>query len=219
MSTPVNRPWYQSGWVIVLGLVLCWPLGLLFALLRIKNDRSFHMLAARLLGLIGWSFLVVSLLAVAGMIAELPTTDDVSTEIGGLVVMLLFAVGSIVMIRKAKSLRAGVKVRRSLIDQVVNQQVTSIDEIAQRLKKKPGEIVADLYDMSEGGFLPGYQIDPQNRRVWRPAPAVAAAVAAGAGGGAPQLVQFVCTGCGARNQIHKTNGRVACEYCDAPAVA
>jgi hypothetical protein len=147
----------------------------------------------------------------------LNTTDDPATGVLGIAVITLFVAGAIAMLRRSAAMRAAAKLRRLLIDQIVNQQVTSIDEIASRLGQQPGEVLGHITEMSAGGFLPGYRVEPQERRVWRPAPVAPMQVASS--GVSPALVEFHCSGCGARNQTYRTNGRVACEYCDAPVAA
>jgi len=205
-----NRPWYQSGWAIVLGLLFFWPLGLLFALLRLKGDRSFHKFAAKALRFAGYALLAFGCLALVGLLAGLPDSTEPDTSLGGIVFSTLLCAGGIVLSKKGSQILAGVKRRQVLINQIVNQGLTSMDEIASRIGKPVGEVLYDIQEMSQGGFLPGYQIDPQGRRVWRPAPTRPSVGASGAA----EMVQFTCPGCGARNQVQKNGARAACEYCD-----
>src|ERR1017187_3195584 len=209
-----NRPWYQSGWAIVFGLLFFWPLGLLFALLRLKGDRSFHKFAARALRLAGYILLITCSIGLLGLIIDLQSTADVDSSVGGIIFAAIFAAGGMVLLRKGSDILAGIKRRQVLINQIVNQQLTSIDEIASHINKPVGEVLFDIQEMAQGGFLPGYQVDPQNRRVWRPISAPTAAQGATLSGRAPELVQFTCTGCGAHNQLQKNGPRVVCEFCD-----
>lgn len=204
-----NRAWYLSGWAIVFGLLFFWPLGLLLALLRLKADRSFHKAAARALRLAGYILLINCCIALLVLIWQAHDASDV----GGIVLLTLFAVGGILLLVKGSHILAGIQRRQVLINEIVNQGMTSIDEIASRTTKPAGEVLYDIQEMSQGGFLPGYQVDPQNRRVWRPAAARPAAET-GVPGAVPELAQFTCTGCGARNQVQKNGPRVVCEYCD-----
>ena len=206
-----SRPWYQSGWAIVLGLLFCWPLGLLFALLRLKGDRSFHRFAAKALRVVGYVMFVTCCLGLVGLLSDLSTTDDAGSSVAAILFVTLFAIGGIILVKKGGQVLAGVKRRQILIDQIVNQGLTSIDEIASHIGKQASEVLYDIQEMAQGGFLPGYQVDAQSHRVWRPA----AAVPVNSSASAPaELVQFTCTGCGARNQVHKRGQRVVCEYCD-----
>jgi hypothetical protein len=209
-----NRPWYLSGWAIVIGLLFFWPLGLLLALVRVKKDRSFHKFAARAMRLAAYSLLLSCGGALLFLIFDLRSTDDVSGDLGGIIFSTMFSAGAIVLLTKGSQILAGLKRRQALIDQIVNQRITSIDEIASRIRKDAGETLYDIQEMAQGGFLPGYQIDPETRRVWRPAPAAPPPMPGATGGAAPELVQFTCTGCGARNQVRKNGSRAVCEYCD-----
>jgi hypothetical protein len=187
-------------------------LGLLLAILRLKADRSFHKTAARALRLAGYILLLNCLFGLIFLLVDLRTTSDVVPEIIAIIFFALTAAGGVVMLKKGSLILAGIKRRQVLIDQIVNQQLTSIDEIASRLTKPAGEVLYDIQEMSQSGFLPGYQVDLQSRRVWRPAAPIAQQ--ASTSGPLPELVQFTCTGCGARNQLQRNGQRVSCEYCD-----
>ena len=208
-----NRPWYQTGWAIVLGLLFCWPLGLLFAILRLGSDRSFHKFAARALAVAGYILLITCCLALVGLIGNMSDADDAG-NVAAAFLLTAFAAGGIVLLKKGSMIVAGIKRRQVLINHIVNQQLTSIDDIASRIQKPAGEVLYDIQEMSRGGFLPGYQVDPQGRRVWRPVQQPTVAQGAAVSGKAPEMVQFTCTGCGARNQLQKNGPRVVCEYCD-----
>jgi hypothetical protein len=213
-ETVQNRPWYQSGWAIVLGLAFCWPLGLLFALLRLRSDRSFHSLAATLLRLVGYILLIGCSVGLVGLIVDLRDTADVDSSLGAIVWAAIFAAGGIVLLKKGSQILAGIKRRKVLINQIVNERLNSIDEIASRIRQPVGEVLYDVLEMARSGFLPGYQVDTQGRRVWRPILAPTAAEAVAVSGKAPEFLQFTCKGCGAHNQVQKSGQRVVCEFCD-----
>jgi hypothetical protein len=210
-----DRPWYQSGWAIILGLLFFWPIGLLFALLRLKADRSCHGFVANAFRVIGYTLLILCCLVLLVAIVGLPNTTDVGSDISGIVWSTLFAAGGIILLKKGSNILAGIKRRQILINQIVNQQLTSIDEIASHILKPVGEVLYDIQEMAHDGFLPGYQVDRQSRRVWRPMPAPSVVQAAAVSGRAPEIVQFTCTGCGARNQVQKSGQFIVCEFCNA----
>jgi len=215
-----EKPWYPSGWAIVLGLLFLWPLGLFFILLRLKRDRSYHGFAAKALKLAGIVLLVSSCFTLLALIVDLRGTADVGSSVGAIVMVTILAAGGIILLKTGSQVLNGINRRVVLINQIVNHQVASIDDIASRVRISPAEVLYDIQEMAAGGFLPGYQIDPSIRRVWRLAitpPLIPQAAAAS--GKAPELVQFVCTGCGARNQLQRTSQRVMCEYCDVAVAA
>jgi hypothetical protein len=215
-----EKPWYPSGWAIVLGLLFLWPLGLFFILLRLKRDRSYHRFAAKALKLAGIVLLVSSCFTLLGLIAALRDTADVGSSVGAIAMVTILAAGGVILLKTGSQVLNGISRRVVLINQIVNHQIASIDEIASRVRISASEVLYDIQEMADGGFLPGYQVDPSSRRVWRQmiAPPLILQAAA-TPGKAPELVQFTCTGCGARNQLQKTGQRVMCEYCDVAVAA
>jgi hypothetical protein len=215
-----KKLWYPSGWIIVLALLMLWPLGLFFILLRLKRDRSSHRFGAKILKLAGFVLLGFSSLALLALVADLHRTADVGSSIGGIIVLTLFAAGGVILLKTGSQVLDGISRRMVLTNHIVNHQVNSIDDIASRVQKSAGEVLYDLQEMVKGGFLPGYKVDASTRRVWRPTIAPpplpqGAAIPIKA----PEFVQFTCTGCGARNQLQKTGQRVMCEYCDVAVAA
>jgi hypothetical protein len=139
--------------------------------------------------------------------------EDFGHNAPALIFMVLFAAGGIVMLKKGSSLHKFAQRRRTLVEYIVNQGITSLDIVANRSGIPVETVMADVKRMVESGFLPGFEFNPATREICR----WIAPVTPDAPPPPPMPHrEFVCRGCGARNSVVFRPGALACEYCELP---
>ena len=119
-------------------------------------------------------------------------------------------------------MRKATKTTRRYIELVVNQGHDSVDSIASILNRNDiNKVSREIQSVIDGGFLPGFRLDPDTRmisRAVREAIPVAVAAAAAVPGAQTRQVAFTCKACGANNNLTAVEGQpVCCEYCDTAA--
>ena len=133
---------------------------------------------------------------------------------------LIFLLGGILLLRKAKKIKKQAGIYRKYIDIVVNCGEKSIDNIAGAVGLQYDIVTKDLQNMINIGYLKNAYIHQANREI------LIGQVAQ------PQVHQINqqinqqilkpiqpkavrCSGCGANN-IVSTSGICECEYCGTP---
>ena len=197
--------WYQKWPVIIIAFFFCWPAGLIMLFSRLKNDRSAAIGGGRVFKIIGWALTV---LFGIGTLANLTNGN-----IGPAVMCGIFLAGGLALLKKGRDLISQSERTRRYIELVVNQQHTSIDNIASLTQRTDIlNVQSEIQTIIDGGFLPGFRLNPSTRMIERPQKAAPAAAA----GAAPAvMVSFTCHTCGANNEgFPGSDGVVRCEFCD-----
>jgi len=191
-------PWV----VVVLGLIIFWPVGLILLFKKLDSDRSATVNSGKLVAFISYVLILIGVFTLFGFIAYG----------GGFIVPILFIIGGIWVNRISRRTKATGERYKKYIALVVNQSQTSIDNIASAVGVSYEVAIADLQKMIAMGYFRGAQIDFARRSIGLPVMQVH-----GAPQGPAAFVEdrvVVCPGCGANNKV---TARVSeCEYCGSP---
>lgn len=197
------------SWIaIIIMMCVFWPIGVYLLYKRLKVDRKAAMGSGKALSLFG-----ISLIAMGGcalLVGVLDTDSD--TVIGA----LFFLVLGVVLKRMAtKNKKQAMRVRQ-YIALIINQRITSLDELARATGCTYNVVCDDLNKMIEKGYLPGAYLNLSLRRIMLP------------GQKAPVYQQnnaqqrkqartkvITCKGCGAEMIVAEGTIR-KCEYCGTP---
>ncbi|MDD4310531.1 MAG: hypothetical protein PHO32_09140 [Candidatus Cloacimonetes bacterium] len=207
LSSITNK---KSFWIwIIVGLILFWPVGLGMLILKLKNDRSATMngIFANVISFVGWCLVIFGVLV---FIACVGVPEAVGA---GIFSFLLLGGGGFVMLRLSKKMKSRGSRYKKMINLVVNQKQTSIDNIASAVGLPYDDVVADLQTMINSHYFPGASIDSTNREIILPIISTAPKEEYNHQAGSFKVVS--CSSCGANNTV--TLGMVVpCDYCGAP---
>ncbi len=202
---PKPLPTYLGWPVVIIAIVVFWPVGLVLLSLRLSNDRSSQMVAGGVLMVVGWILAVLSvLIAVVGITTSKTMNGD---DVAAYIFFMVVAFGGFLLARKGAALRRKRKMVQHYIAVIVNQGLTGVDEIAVASGRSDfNAVMLEIQGLIKEGFLPGYRLDTEDRRVYR----------VSAESHVAQEVGFTCRSCGANNLIIATGAFTKCEYCATP---
>ena len=163
------------------------------------------------LGLIGLGVALFFSMGIIGVLA------DEEFEIGGLIVVLVLVAGGLLLAWYGWRVRKRLKLAGWYVDIIANQNHSSVDNIA-RLMGRPDvqSAMREIQAVINKGYLPGYTLDPDRRRIYRIDPLAPPSVSPARASGASRRMVFVCDSCGARNEIDTEDGVARCSYCGSP---
>jgi len=201
------------GWVIF-WLIIFWPIGLFLVIRKLATDKS-----ALMSGKTGAISAVAWFLIVFGGLGFLGAISDETTEGSVIVVLILFIVGGVLLLRKAKQIKKTAAKYKKYIDLVVNQNVRSIDNIASTVGLSYDMVLKELQDMIDIGYLKDAYINMDSRTIeFKQFGQQAFTPASNPGQASGQTTTVRCSGCGANNVV--VVGMVTeCEYCGNPISA
>ena len=190
------------GWIIF-WFVVFWPVGVLLLINRTAVDKSAVLTTGK--GIRTASYILMGIGAISLIVTF-------AGEEGAFLVALLFGGGGIVVNRLArKTMHAGDQYKK-YIGLVVNQNLTSIDNIASALNISYETAVKDLQEMISKGYFVGAYIDTNLREIVlkKNEPQHEAESSASS---ATQVQHRIvaCGNCGANNRVVGQTGE--CEYC------
>jgi hypothetical protein len=197
------------GWIIF-WLIIFWPIGLILVIRKLATDKKALMSGkTTALSVIGWFLTITGGLGSLSMVSDPDASDTI-------IVPLIFLIGGILLILKARNTKKQAAKYRKYIDVVVNGGENSIDNIAGAVGLQYEDAIKDLQFMMNIGYLKDAYIHQENREIIlhqvvqsqiqqtnQPMPA------------SIQQKAVRCPGCGANN-IVSTNGICECEYCGTP---
>lgn len=201
---PKPIPGYLA-WPVVIVAFIFWPVGLVLLSLRLSMDRSSQMIAGGTLIVVGWLIAIFSFFVAA---VGLTSSKNLNGgDAGAAVFCALVGFGGVLLARKGAALRKKRKLVQHYIALIVNQGHTSVDQIAVLSGRSDfNQVMAEIQTLINEGFLHGYRLDIDERRVFRMAPE----------SNLTQHVGFSCKSCGANNLILATGAFTRCEYCGTP---
>ncbi|UWP60788.1 hypothetical protein [Ruminococcus gauvreauii] len=202
-----------SWLVVILLLIVFWPVGLYFLYKKISTDKAAAMKNSKVLSVIGWIFVAI------GIIGSMGSISDKTVTAGDLAIGLVFFVGGgILMLYSAKKVKMSGEKYKKYINIVINNQQTSIENIASAMSMNQKQVVKDLEAMIDRGYFSNAYIDHGNSEIVLPhnerknKDVVYAETS--------QTLQqevVVCKNCGANNLV--TVGTISeCEYCGSPII-
>jgi len=195
------------GWIIF-WFILFWPVGLILLIKRQTVDKSATLksnkgvfIASYILMALGIIYLILAITEDPDLLAAFFVCG------GGGVVVYLFA-------RKSK-LRG--ERYKKYIAMIVNQNQTSIDNIAAAVGVPYATAAKELQKMISAGYFIGAYINDSQREIilTHIAPQQGPSAAVVADVSQAQTMVVACPGCGANNRV--VVGQFAeCEYCGSP---
>lgn len=198
--------------VIILALIFFWPLGLFLIIKRTTLDKTAVMKDSSGKGL-KITAIVLLVLGGFGIIGSFDPFD-----FGSLVIFLFFIAGGVILLNKAKKIKAEGESIKKYLAIIVNGGERQLDAVASATGKQYDVVKNDVQKMIDKGFLKNAYINENTREV-----VLASANSANMNttqptvGAAPAAVQtrvIACPCCGANNTVSGDLGE--CEYCGTP---
>ena len=195
----------SSAWIaIIILMVTFWPVGIFLLWKRIQVDKKAQLSSGNTLSKIGIALIVIGIL---GMIGSL---DD-STSMAG-AIFFLFC-GIVLKMMGEKTRKQALRIKQ-YIALIINQRITSLDELSRATGNTYHVVCEDLNKIIEKGYLPGAYLNLSIRQIILPGqrPPVYRQ-----NGPTPHMKTKVvtCKSCGA--EIVVAEGTVRkCEYCGTP---
>lgn len=209
----------STSWgIIILALIIFWPVGLFLLYRKLSGDKVAALKNSKILNILGWVFAAFAVIYVIMAITGNIETKDGSSVVGPLIVALVFyGGGGAFMIATAKKMKINADKLKKYIEIVINNNQTSIDNIAAAVPVRYEEAMKDLQKMIDNGYFENAYIDVSereivltNKKTEREYPT--SNVQMDGHINKPQIKVVVCRSCGANNKVVK--GQVSeCEYC------
>lgn len=203
-------PWWLSLPVIVIITIIFWPVGIFLIWKRIDLDKKTALFSGAVITAVGWGSLAI---AIIGLLAS---------SVGGferedIVFILFFIIAGIALILLGRSTRKNAIKFKKYISIVINQQITSIDNIASVMSTNYDVCKKQLHKMIDKGYFNGAYIDEFAREIVLPKQYenVSSKSSMNNTPQSQEIQVVACRGCGANNKIAK--GSVGeCEFCGSP---
>jgi hypothetical protein len=191
------------GWIIF-WIFIFWPVGLFLLLRRFAVDKSAVLRSVKAITVV--SYILMGLGVIYLLISFADNNRSVITA------AIIFGGGGILINRFAKKTKLTGERYKKYISLVVNQNQSSIDNIASAIGIPYETAVKDLQKMINIGYFTGAYIDVAQRDIVlaKPAPQQIIAPSAATVGIAHERV-VTCGSCGANNKVIGQIGE--CEFC------
>ena len=197
--------------VIILALCVFWPVGLYLIIKRTSLDKTAVMKSSSGKGL-NITAIVLIVLGAFGIIGSFDPFD-----FGSLVIFLFFIAGGVVLLNKAKKIKAEGETIKKYLAIIVNGGERQLDAIASATGKQYDVVKVDVQKIIDKGFLKNAYINENTREIVLPNAAPVNANFDQVQASAITTVQtkvVTCPCCGANNTVSGALGE--CEYCGAP---
>ena len=198
--------------VIILALCIFWPVGLYLIIKRTSLDKTAMMKSSSGKGL-NITAIVLIVLGCLGIIGSFDPFD-----FGTFVIFLFFIAGGIVLLNKAKKIKAEGETIKNYLAIIVNGGERQLDSVAATTGKQYDVVKKDVQNLIDKGFLKNAYINENTREVVLPSAAPTHTnVGQPIGNTVPAAAQtrvVACPCCGANNTVSGTLGE--CEYCGSP---
>jgi hypothetical protein len=209
----------STSWgVIILLLIIFWPVGLFLLYKKITGDKAEALKNSKILNTFGWVFMAFAIIYLFMIITGDAKTEGGSSAVGSLMVaFVFFGGGGAFMIYAAKKMKANAEKFKKYIAIVINNNETSIDNIAAAIPTSYEQATKDLQKMIDNGYFENAYIDVSNREIVLPNKSTVQThstsnVQMNSPVNEPQINAVVCRNCGANNKV--VEGQVCeCEYC------
>ncbi|GKX67678.1 hypothetical protein [Inconstantimicrobium mannanitabidum] len=218
MANSVQENNSTSWKTIILLLIFFWPVGLILLYRKISIDKSATLKNSKTFNILGWVFVALSVISVLMILTGNLKTEDGSSTTGELMVALVFfGGGGAVMIYAAKKMKINAEKLKKYIAIIINNNQTSIDNIAAAVPISYEEAVKDLQKMIDNGYFEGAYIDVSNREIVLTNKKTkqndfTSNVQMDGTANELQVKVVVCKSCGGNNKV--VRGQVCeCEYC------
>lgn len=218
MTSYVKEKKSTSWGVIILVLIIFWPVGLFLLYRKITGDKAAALKNSKVLNIIGWVFVALAIIYIFMAISGDLKTDKGSSVLELIMIALVFfGGGGAFMIYTAKKMKVNAEKCKKYIAIVINNNETSIDNIAAAVHLGYEQTTKDLQKMIDNGYFENAYIDVSNREIVLPnknpiQTHSISKIQRNPPVNQPQITAVVCRNCGANNKV--VEGQVCeCEYC------
>jgi hypothetical protein len=206
-----------SSPVVILLLILFWPIGLYVLYKKVTGDKTSALKNSKTLNTVGWVFAAFSaiylLMAISG---GMPASDALSA-------FVFFGAGGALMIYGSNRMKKNAAKLKKYISVVINNNQTSIDNIAAAIPTDYEQAKNDLQKMIDSGYFQGAYIDASNREIVLPKRENSPSTNLSENNiqyenksmEQPRFKVVICKNCGANNTVAEGN-LCECEYCGSP---
>lgn len=201
---------------IILLLVLFWPVGFYLLYKKVSLDKSTVLKNSKTVKIIGIIFIVLGVVYFFDQMAE--GSNAKGSPVGG---MLFLVIGGVFMIYTSKKLQLQGEKFKKYISIVINNNETSIDNIASAMNVSYEEAINDLKIMIDKGYFLNAYVDLGSRefvirkKQYEPINVKKNSSVNEVKEEKPKMKVVVCKNCGGNNTI--LEGEISeCEFCGSP---
>ena len=197
LKNPKLTVWLKWPVIIIL-TILFWPLGICLIWKRINIDKKTAMLSGKYINVSGWIFLSLALLGLLACSSEGFKSDDVE-------MITFFTMAGIAFILLGNNTKKKAKEFKKYISIVINQEITSIDDIAFAIPTTYDNAKKQLGKMIDNGYFEGAYIDEYKREivVAKKQELLYNETASAGDQKSMEMIVVTCNGCGANNKLVK----------------
>lgn len=208
-----NEKIKSSSWAFIITMcILFWPVGFYLLYKKLLSDKAAVLQNSRTLKKIGIGLIVL------GVIYFFGETSEGSNAIGP---MLFFIGGGVFIIRTSKKMQIQGEKFKKYISIVINNEETSIDNIASAMNVSYEEAINDLKIMIDKGYFLNAYVDLGSRefvirkKQYEPINVKKNSSVNEVKEEKPKMKVVVCKNCGGNNTI--LEGEIyECEFCGSP---
>jgi hypothetical protein len=205
------------GWVVFLGFIFFFPLGIYFLHRRLTEDKTESLRNSKIVSVIGWILVSLGVL----YISLLFTTDNNAEGFTSVIIAFIF-LGGIFIVPGLRILYGARKMKQKGMRyhryyHIINGKVSSIAEIARSVVVPPKVALTDIQEMIDCGFFPGAYIDLNRQEIILPGSQnnIHQVILNQANQKEKRKKAINCPNCGANGVV--TEGTATeCEYCGTP---
>ncbi len=190
--------------VVIIAFVFFWPVGLYLLWNKLSNDKAAYMQNSKILKVIGIIFILCGL----SMITSIRSGS-------GFGAFIFYVGGGALIIYGSERVKKSGELYKKFIEIVINQNQTTIENIASAMGLTYEETVEGLQKMIDKGYFEGAYIDHSKHEIVLHSRNNVAQETGFEGAAQPQQRVVKCPNCGGNNWI--TVGRVCeCDFCGSP---
>lgn len=200
----------MSWAIVILVLIFFWPVGVYLLYRKVTGDRASALKNSKILRNVGFVFLGFAIIYIFMVISG--QMDDAWTAAA------FFGIGGGVLVYAAKRLKMTGEKFKKYINIVINNNQTSIDNIAAAIPISYDKAAKDLQEMINKGYFSNAYIDVSNREIILPSYIKQQSERNGSlknNNEQAKVKSVICKNCGGNNEV--IEGQVCeCEYCGSP---
>ena len=200
----------MSWAIVILVLIFFWPVGVYLLYRKVTGDRASALKNSKILRNVGFVFLGFAIIYIFMVISG--QMDDAWTAAA------FFGIGGGVLVYAAKRLKMTGEKFKKYINIVINNNQTSIDNIAAAIPISYDKAAKDLQEMINKGYFSNAYIDVSNTEIILPSYIKQQSERNGSlknNNEQAKVKSVICKNCGGNNEV--IEGQVCeCEYCGSP---
>jgi len=215
------------GWIIF-WIIICWPLGFLFLIRKMNTDKSAIMKYSKTYMVVSYIMIGLGIFyAAIAFTGNFTSAENAANNTAaGFVLLFLFGGGGVLLNLYARKIRKTGEKYKKYISLIINQNQSSIDNIASAAGVSYATATKDLQKMINIGYFGGAVIDVSQRviistRFVSRRVSTNASLSARANVIASTVQEHMkivaCGSCGANSKV--TIGQIAeCDYCGSALI-